>query len=203
MNVCFSAVQSIELAVPDQPIPIQHYLRQPQRLVQALIDPSQVESLGQDCFRFKMRPVHFMTLSLQPTVDLQIWAEPNGAIHLRSTGCEIRGIEYINQRFHLELTGQLIPRQQQANLQTKTYLSGQANLQVQVDLPPPLSFTPRALVETTGNGLLRSVLLTIKQRLVHQLLSDYCAWVMAQHESTVEVSPHRGTTLLPSNSSVG
>lgn len=179
MNVRFSAVQSVEMAVPEQPIPIQHYLRQPQRLIQALIDPAQVESLGEDCFRFKMRPLHFMALSLQPTVDLRIWAESNGTIHLRSIACEIRGIEYINQRFNLNLVGRLTPVQQA----TKTYLKGRADLQVEVDLPPPLSLTPRPLVETTGNGLLRSVLLTIKQRLVHQLLSDYCLWVAAQSEA--------------------
>ncbi|MBW4468676.1 MAG: DUF1997 domain-containing protein [Pegethrix bostrychoides GSE-TBD4-15B] len=176
MSVCFSAIQSVEILVPAQPIPIQHYLRQPQRLIQALIDPSQVEPLGQDRFRFKMRPLQFLALSLQPTVDLHIWAEADGTIRLESVGCDIRGVEYINQRFSLNLAGQLTPVQ----MQSKTYLKGMADLKVQVELPPPLSFTPRLLVETTGNGLLRSVLLTIKQRLVHQLLSDYCAWVKAQ-----------------------
>jgi hypothetical protein len=180
MNVCFSAIQSVEIAVPAQPIPIQHYLRQPQRLIQALIDPNQVDTLGQDCFRFKMRPLQFLALSLQPTVDLHIWAESDGTIRLQSIGCDIRGVEYINQRFNLNLAGQLAPVQ----IQSKTYLKGVANLQVQVDLPPPISFTPRLLIETTGNGLLRSVLLTIKQRLVHQLLSDYCAWVNAQRDAS-------------------
>jgi len=184
MNVCFSALQTVEILVPAQPIPIQHYLRQPQRLIQALIDPSQVDRLGQDRFRFKMRPLQFLALSLQPTVDLHIWAESDGTIRLQSIGCDIRGVEYINQRFNLNLTGQLAPIQ----IETKTYLKGVANLQVQVELPPPISFTPRVLIETTGNGLLRSVLLTIKQRLVHQLLSDYCNWVSAQELAST--SPH-------------
>lgn len=197
MNVCFSATQSVEIAVPEQPIPIQHYLRQPQRLIQALIDPSQVESLGHDQFRFKMRPLHFMTLCLQPTVDLQISADSRGEIQLQSTACEIRGIEYINQRFHLSLLGKLSPCQRGH----KTYLVGQAHLQVQVDMPPPLSLTPRPILEATGNGLLRSVLLTIKQRLVHQLLSDYCAWVATEHYSTVR-SGSESQTWLSSNSSI-
>lgn len=193
MNVCFSATQSVEIAVPDQPIPIQHYLRQPQRLIHALIDPNRVESLGDEQFRFKMRPIHFMTLTLQPTVDLRIWAEAEGRICLQSTGCEILGIEYINQRFGLQLVGELLP----ITRLTKTYLSGQANLQVQVDIPPPLSLTPRPIVEATGNGLLRSVLLTIKQRLVHQLLSDYSEWVASQAYSPALTD----TTLYSSNGS--
>jgi hypothetical protein len=191
MNVSFSAVQSVEMVVLEQPIPIQHYLRQPQRLIRALIDPNQVDSLGTDCFRFKMRPLNFMMLSLQPTVDLRIWAEPDGTVHLRSIGCEIRGIEYINQRFNLNLVGQLAPIQNE-----KTYLKGQADLQVQVELPPALSYTPRALIETTGNGLVRGVLQTIKQRLVHQLLSDYYSWVNDQ----LTGEPSERSILLPSNS---
>lgn len=193
MNVCFSAVQSVNLAVPEQPIPIQYYLRQPQRLIQALIDPRQVESLGDECFRFKMRPLHFMTLTLQPTVDLRIWADPNGTIHLQSVGCEIRGVEYINQRFKLQLVGQLAPLQ----TSSATYLRGQAYLQVQVELPPPLSLTPRPFVEATGSGLLRSVLLTIKQRLVHQLLSDYCDWAV-QSQSVGDIGTEGSALLHPS-----
>lgn len=192
MNICFSAVQSINLAVPEQPIPIQHYLRQPQRLIQALIDPKQVEPLGDDCFRFKMRPLNFMTLTLQPTVDLRIWADSDGAIHLQSVGCEIRGVEYINQRFKLQLVGKLLP----LPISSKTYLRGQADLQVQVDLPPPLAFTPRPFIEATGNGLLRSVLLTIKQRLVHQLLSDYCAWVAVQRRGELNINADEPSALL-------
>lgn len=176
MDVRFSAVQSVEIAVPDQPIPIQHYLRQPQRLIQALIAPPQVEDLGNHCFRFKMRPIHFMALTLQPTVDLEILVESNGMMRIRSKACKIQGIEYINQRFSLNLVGQLAPRL----VGCKTYLFGEADLSVQVILPPPLSFTPRPILETTGNSLLHSILLTIKQRLAHQLLSDYCTWVTAQ-----------------------
>jgi hypothetical protein len=185
MNVCFSAVQSVELAVPEQPISIHHYLRQPQRLVQSLIDPAQVEAVGPDRFRFKMRPLNFMALSMQPTVDLKIWATPEGIIYLRSAGCELRGVEpQINKMFKLNLIGQLAPVQVQA----KTYLRGRADLQVQVELPPPLSLTPKLLIETAGNGLLRSVLLTIKHRLAHQLIVDYSNWV-ADQQSLVLANP--------------
>ena len=182
MPTCFSASQSVELVVPDQPIPIQHYLRQPQRLVQALVDPSRVEQLNSDCFRLKMRSLSFMTLSIQPTVDMQVRAHADGSISLRSIACDIRGVEYINQRFSLNLIGQLSPFQ----VNGATYLKGKADLQVQVELPPPLWFTPKPLLEATGNGLLRSVLLTIKQRLMHQLLLDYRQWVALQIQSSPE-----------------
>lgn len=178
MHTSFSASQSVELTVPDLQIPIQHYLRQPQRLIQALVDPSRVEQLDAENFRLKMRPLAFLTLKIQPTVDMRVWATVDGAIHLQSIGCEIRGVEYVNQRFNLNLVGQLAPYQ----LEHTTCLRGQADLQVRVELPPPLWLTPKPILETTGKGLLRSVLLTIKQRLMHQLLSDYRRWVAVQLE---------------------
>ncbi len=173
MRVHFQASQSLNLSVAEQPVSIRHYLRQPQRLVKALVDPSRTEQLRRDCFRLKMRPLHFMSLSIQPTVDMRVWAAENGTLHLQSVACEIRGVDYINQRFHLELVGQLIPSDQG----DRTQLNGEANLKVGVDLPPPLWFTPTPILEATGNGLLQSVLMTIKQRLMHHLLSDYYQWV--------------------------
>jgi hypothetical protein len=195
MQVQFTATQSVELAVTKQPIPIQHYLRQPQRLVKALADSSRIEQLSAECFRLKMRPLSFMMLSIQPIVDLRLWAESNGTIHLQSVGCEIRGVEYINQRFQLNLVGQLTPQRKKQ----LTYLTGRADLSVQVDLPPPLMMTPKPFLEATGNGLLRSVLVTIKQRLMHQLLSDYQHWASVQME-TVE---YESSPLLSPNSSIG
>ncbi|NEP37120.1 DUF1997 domain-containing protein, partial [Moorena sp. SIO3B2] len=47
---------------------------------------------------------------------------------------------------------------------------------VKVDVPLPFSLTPKPILETTGNGLLKSVLVRIKQTLMHQLLWDYRQW---------------------------
>lgn len=185
MQARFTASQLAELTVTEQPIPIQHYLRQPQRLIQALTDPSRVESLDAEHFRLKMRPLRFMTISIQPTVDMRVWADATGTIHIKSTRCEIRGIEYIDQRFQLNLVGQLMPQQ----LGAVTQLVGRADLEVNVDLPPVFWLTPKALLEATGNGLLRSVLLTIKQRLMHQLLLDYRRWVLDQTEGRLSDRP--------------
>ncbi|BAY11458.1 DUF1997 domain-containing protein [Calothrix sp. NIES-2098] len=176
MTTRFTASQSVEIAVPKQPIPIQHYLRQPQRLVHALVDPNRIQQLSEEVFRLKMRPLSFLSLSIQPTVDMRVWAESHGTIYLRSVGCEILGIEYINQRFALNLKGYLSPSQ----ISTGTRLQGKADLEVEVELPPPFSFTPKPILEATGNGLLKSVLLTVKQRLLHQLLADYRRWAIIQ-----------------------
>jgi hypothetical protein len=194
MDIRFTASQSVDIPVVEQPVPIQHYLRQPQRLVRALASSSRIEHLGSDLFRLKMRPLFFMMLSLQPTVDMNVWAESDGTVRLRSRSCEILGVEYINERFALNLSGQLQPR----TVSGMTHLRGRADLEVMiVDLPPPFLFTPRPILETTGNGLLKSVLLTVKQRLVHQLVSDYQLWANTQ---SLEETPLQSGVLLPNNS---
>ncbi|MCJ8278498.1 MAG: DUF1997 domain-containing protein [Rivularia sp. ALOHA_DT_140] len=176
MATKFKACQSVEIPVTYQPISIKHYLRKPQRLVNALADSSRIEQLSTEVFRLKMRPLTFMSLSIQPIVDMRVWAELDGTICLESVGCEIRGIKSINQRFQLDLKGNLSSYEKDGN----TRLKGMANLEVRVELPPPFSFTPKAILETTGNGLLKSVLLTMKQRLLRQLLVDYRHWVELQ-----------------------
>jgi hypothetical protein len=177
----FSATQSVEMKVPQEDIPIQHYLRQPQRLVHALVDPTRVETLGTNHFRLKLRPLQFMHLKIQPTVDMQVQADADGTVYLRSTGSEVRGVEYINQRFSLDLDGKLTSRNVGNNA---AFLQGQANLKVNVELPPALQFTPQPFLESAGNSLLRGVLMTIKQRLLNHLLSDYRTWVHHQTDAT-------------------
>ncbi|MFM7363124.1 MAG: DUF1997 domain-containing protein [Cuspidothrix sp.] len=179
MATKFIASQSVEISVPKQSIPIHHYLRQPQRLVNALADNTRIEQLSEEVFRLKMRPLSFMSLSIQPTVDMRVWADGSGTIYLRSLSCEILGFEYINQRFALDLKGYLSPVQ----LSSGMHLQGKADLEVLVEIPQPFSLTPKSILETTGNGLLKSVLLTIKQRLLHHLLADYRHWVISQTQT--------------------
>lgn len=193
MATKFTASQSVEIPVPKQAIPIHHYLRQPQRLVYALADNSLIKHISDDVYRLKMRPLSFMSLSIQPTVDMRVWADAEGTIYLRSLACEIRGFEYINQRFALNLKGYLSP----VSSDHGTMLQGKADLEVQVDIPQPFSLTPKNILEATGNGLLKSVLLTIKQRLLHHLLADYRHWVASHIDHIKESGVSRGLILNP------
>lgn len=173
MHVSFTASESVKIPVENEAIPIRHYLRQPQRLVQAIANPRLMRQLSQNLYELKMRPINFMEMyHFQPIVTLKVWSGKNGTVYLKSESCHIKGIDYINKRFSLNLKGVLDPLQ----IQGQTYLQGQADLEVKVELPPALVFTPRPLLEVTGNRLLKSVLSRIKQRLITQLLQDYRAW---------------------------
>lgn len=177
-NVCFTASETVEIAVEEREIPVSHYLRQPQRLVNAIVEPQLMTPLSEDRYRLQMRPLNFMDLyRLQPTVILKVWGNGEGTVYIKSESCEIRGIDYINTRFSLALAGQLSPRTRAG----KTVLIGRADLQVNVELPPLLWFAPAPLLEMTGNTLLKSVLLRIKQRLLGHLLADYRQWSECQN----------------------
>jgi Protein of unknown function (DUF1997) len=177
--VKFTADRSVDIAVPSQTVPIQHYLRQPHRLISALVDPNRVKQVSEDEFCLTMRTISFCGFNIQPTVFLRVWAEADGTVRVVSTNCEIRGIDYIDRRFSLQLVGKLSPYERQGTV----YLQGRADLEVQVDLPPPLNFTPQAIIESAGNSLLGGILTTFKQRLAHQLIADYVTWANSDDRS--------------------
>jgi hypothetical protein len=184
MRAIFTGSQSVSILVPQAAVPIQHYLRQPHRLVSALAEQNQIEALSNGVYRLKMKPRQFLMFSLQPTVDIQLQSKADGTVFLTSQACEIRGVDFINDRFQLKLKGILAPAQKHG----QTYLEGQADLQVQVELPPILWMTPKAILQTAGNGLLKSILMSVKQKLVHQLVLDYQVW--ASSEVAAEVTAH-------------
>ncbi|MGB3201602.1 MAG: DUF1997 domain-containing protein, partial [Nodosilinea sp.] len=74
----FHASQHLRLRVPNEAIPIEHYLRQPQRLVQAITDPRRIEVLGDGVYRLSLRPLQFMGISIEPTADLRVWSLTDG-----------------------------------------------------------------------------------------------------------------------------
>ena len=172
----FQVSQTLKMVVPNEVIPIEHYLRQPHRLVRAITDPRRIQQLTPSHFRLQLRPLQFMMLRLEPTVDLQVWTEAEGTLHLRSLDCEIRGAQFLQQSFALELAGILSPHRQEST----TDLQGKADLKIQVDVPPPLKLLPDLVLEQSGRAFLNGILLTIKYRLERQLLQNYQRWVKAK-----------------------
>ena len=178
--VRFSASQSVTISVPPQPVSIEAYLSQPDRLVHALMDKRQVEAVNPNLFRVKIRPIRFIGLSLQPVCDIEVWLEDT-TVRLRSDRCQLEGRESINQRFSVNMQGYLVP---QTTSEGKR-LRGQANLKVSVDLPQTMRLTPKSLIERTGNSIINGILMTLKQRLMRQLIRDYCAWASSHSSSQV------------------
>lgn len=172
----FVATQSVSIAVPDEKISMRHYLRQPQRLIYALVEPSQAEQIADNCFRLKMRSRQFLMLTLQPIVDIKLWTDSDGTLRLEAIQCELGGIDFVNQHFQLNLEGLLFLNDQQC-------LEGQADLAVTVDIPPMLWMTPKSIVNGAGQSMLKGILASVKNRLVQQIIVDYQKWARTVTES--------------------
>ncbi|MBW4484043.1 MAG: DUF1997 domain-containing protein [Tildeniella torsiva UHER 1998/13D] len=183
----FHASQTLRLRVPNEAIPIEHYLRQPQRLVQAITDPRRIEVLGDGVYRLSLRPLQFFGISIEPTADLRVWSLADGTLRLESVACRVKGPEYlsfVNDSFGMALQGTLTPQRQE----TYTELQGQADLQIRLELPPPIRFMPASVLDRTGKTFLGGILGTIKHRIERQLVEDYRAWVASTH-SQLQVNP--------------
>ncbi|MGF1516529.1 MAG: DUF1997 domain-containing protein [Nodosilinea sp.] len=174
----FHASQALRLRVPNEAIPIEHYLRQPQRLVQAITDPRRIEVLGDGVYRLSLRPLQFFGISIEPTADLQVRSLSDGSLYLESVGCQVKGPDYlsfVNDSFGMALQGKLTPHRETSY----TELRGQADLQIHLELPPPIGFMPASVLDRTGKAFLSGILATIKHRIERQLTEDYRAWVRA------------------------
>ena len=193
MYVSFNESESVQIAVKNSATPIRHYLRQPKRLVEAIADPRLMKQMSEELYELKMRPINFMEMyHFQPVVLLKVWSGSNGSVYLKSEDCQIKGIDYINQRFSLKLKGVLYPQE----FPEQTILKGQADLEVKVELPTALMFTPKPLLEVAGNQILKRVLGRIKHKLSSQLIQDYHAWssqeTQLEAESTAKLSSDLG-----------
>ena len=175
--VRFSASQSVSISVPQQPLPIEMYLSEPSRLVYALVDRQQVETLSPTLFRMRMKTIRFFSISIRPVCDIKVWLEQD-TVRLSSNHCEVEEYDLLNDSFALNLQGYLVV---QSTPQGKK-LRGQANLMVDIDLPPVLGFTPKTLVARTGSSILNGILITMKQRLMRQLIDNYSAWATASSQ---------------------
>lgn len=191
----FRTSKTLNLLVPNEVIPIEHYLRQPQRLIQAITDPKRIEQIEESVYRLSLRPLSFLGIAIEPTADLRVWSQSDGTLRLESLACEVKVpdyLSYVNHSFSMALEGTLKP-QRQAN---GTALNGQANLAVQVDLPAPIKYMPNAVLDSAGRTFLNSILSTIQHRIERQLVEDYRAWVVAtQHREVTTGQGHLRSNL--------
>jgi hypothetical protein len=173
MPLAFSASQHLQLAVPHQQGRLAAYLGQEQRVVEALLDPNQLEALGPGHYRYTVTQLQVFQLRIQPIVDLSTRLEA-GRLELVATDCRLEGLGLVDD-FHLTLSSWLKA--------SDSGLEGEATLAVQVSQPPLLRLIPRGMLEATGHSLLAGILLGIKGRVGQQLLNDFEQWCREAAES--------------------
>ena len=55
----FRTTRTLKMLVPNEVVPIEHYLRQPQRLIHAITDPKRIEQVEDSIFRLSPEAVVF------------------------------------------------------------------------------------------------------------------------------------------------
>lgn len=172
------ASQSVEVAIVPAPIPIHQYLTNTERLVYSLAEPSQIKALGHHTFQFSMRPIKFLMLTIEPIADVQIYSNDCNEVIIYSDSCRLRHQSVLNRHFSFKLTGWLAARPDNSGV------SGNAELDIMIDLPSTFYVTPKALLESTGNAIANRILITIKQRLQRRLIHEYRGWISSKLASS-------------------
>jgi hypothetical protein len=170
MSLAFSASQQLQLAITDQAGSLARYLEDEQRVVNALLDSKQLQSLGPGHYRYEVTHLQVFRLQIQPVVQLRTHSSP-GQLDLEAVDCELEGLGLVDD-FQLTLKSWIKAGDRG--------LEGEASLSVLVSQPSLLKLIPTKVLEATGRSLLGGILLGIKSRVGHQLLSDFKQWCHEQ-----------------------
>ena len=166
MPLAFSASQQLQLSVGQHRERLATYLGQEERVVNALLDPCQLQTLGPGRYRYTVSQLQVFQLKIQPIVELRT-QHLGDRLELRALDCQLEVLGLVDD-FSLSLDSWL--------LASGDGLSGEATLAVQVSQPPLLKLIPTRVLEATGHSLLAGILLGIKGRVGQQLLADFENW---------------------------
>jgi len=166
MPLAFSASQQLELPVRAQRDQLAGYLNEGDRVVKALLNPSQLEMLAPQNYRYTVTRLQVFQLQIQPVVELRTRSSP-GRLELEAVDCQLEGLGLVDD-FQLSLRSWLVAGDQG--------LEGEATLSVEVSQPPLLKLIPARVLESTGRSLLAGILLGIKSRVGKQVVEDFQHW---------------------------
>lgn len=166
MPLAFSASQQLELPVREQRDQLASYLNEGDRVVRALLNPSQLEMLAPQNYRYTVTRLQVFQLQIQPVVELRTRSSP-GRLELEAVDCQLEGLGLVDD-FQLSLRSWLVAGDQG--------LEGEATLSVEVSQPPLLKLIPARVLESTGRSLLAGILLGIKSRVGQQVVEDFQHW---------------------------
>ena len=166
MPLAFCASQRLDLSVSRQAARLPEYLAEEERVLGALLDSRQLTRLGPGRYRYMVTSLQVFQLQVKPLVSLEIHTDA-GTMRMRAIDCELEGLGVVDD-FNLTLEAHLSCH--------ADGLSGDARLAVEVSQPPLLRPIPRRVLESTGESILGGILLGIKTRVGHQLVSDFRRW---------------------------
>lgn len=170
MSLAFSSSQQLVLPVQEGIDRLPDYLREEERVVASLLDPTQLISLGPGHYRYRVTRLQVFQLQIQPIVELQTHHRGD-RLELEAVDCQLEGLGLVDD-FQLGLKSWLKPSEEG--------LEGEATLAVTVSQPALLKLVPPRVLEATGRSVLSGILLGMRNRVRLQLLKDFQHWYHAQ-----------------------
>ncbi len=199
----FGTVDEVELLLWEEPALIRRYLTErPDRVLLATWDAELVDRQASDVFRLTTKPMSFVHLSLQPSIDVRLTAAPplslendvsnigvDGGQHLllvESLAHSMNGMEQIlGQRFaeslKIDVTGKLRavpPPLGPGGIRGPgpVRLVGEVVFVTSGQLPLLFSFTPRPVLEGAAIAINRRIMSYAKGKFVKNLAKDFDRW---------------------------
>jgi hypothetical protein len=170
MPLAFSASQQLRLPVLERAEHLASYLDDEERVIGALLDSTQLHQLGPGLYRYEVTKLKVFQLQIHPVVRLQSQRQP-GRLVLEALDCQLEGLGLVDD-FELTLQSWLAA--------DAAGLEGEARLAVSVSRPSLLKLIPERVLEATGRSLLGGILLSMRNRVGQQLLSDFSSWCDSQ-----------------------
>jgi hypothetical protein len=166
MNLTFSASQDLVIPVEEQAERLVDYLSDERRIIEALLDPRQLNHLAPGRYRYEVARLQVFQLQVLPVVELQAHRSP-GRLDIEAVDAELVGLGMVEE-FQLSLNSWLKV--------SGPALEGAATLAVTVSRPPLLKLIPASVLVATGGSLLGGILKGMKNRVRQQLLRDFHQW---------------------------
>jgi hypothetical protein len=170
MPLAFSSSQQLILPVRECINHLPDYLKDEQRVVASLLDPSHLMALGEGRYRYRVTRVQVFQLQIQPVVELQTHHRGD-RLELEAVDCQLEGLGLVDD-FRLGLTSWLAA--------SERGLEGEATLAVSVSQPPLLKLVPPRVLEATGRSVLKGILMSMGNRVRQHMLNDFHQWCHCQ-----------------------
>lgn len=188
----FGARDEVELFVDEEHGHMHRYIMQsPERVILSTWDSDLVDRKAQNVFRLTTRPVQFVTLNLQPCIELMVWPEDE-QLHIKSMDCSILGVEHVLGRkfaesLKVEVTGRLkaVP-DVRGNKGRSVRLVGEVVFFTSGQLPFLLAMTPRPVLESAAFTVNKRIMSYAKTRFINNLAEDFGRWMETEAQAQAD-----------------
>jgi hypothetical protein len=147
----------------------------------SVLDAQRIERLGEDTFRCYVDGFKFLTLRVEPVVDVSVTVGPRGPT-VTLLGARLAGsprAEAVNDRFSVTMTNAVRweEREEEGGAPSRRRITSAAAIQLALDVPGwagGLVSVPA--LERAGGRVMQRVLDIMVPRFLNQLAADYGAW---------------------------